>query len=116
MKKRYRIKKNYEIASIVSAKKKVVNNNFIIYYQKNKENKTRFAFSVSKKYGKAFERNNAKRRARNIFRKYLKTDLAFDFVVVIKAAFKRAEFEILEKEADFLINLIKKKTKEVRNG
>ena len=34
MKKKYRIKKNHEIASIVNIRKKVVNKNYIIYFKK----------------------------------------------------------------------------------
>lgn len=54
MKKENRLKKNLEIASIVNKRKRVVNNNYIIYYQKSETGKLRIAVSVSKKYGHAF--------------------------------------------------------------
>lgn len=48
MKKENRLKKNLEIASIVNKRKRVVNNNYIIYYQKSETGKLRIAVSVSK--------------------------------------------------------------------
>ncbi len=112
MKKKYRIKKNQEIASIVNAKNKVIGNNFIIYYQISSIENIRVAFSVSKKYGKAFERNKAKRIARSLFQDYTKEYLKLNLVVVIKPALKKTVYLELKKEVDFLMKLISKKTKE----
>ena len=109
MKKEYRIKKNQEIASIVSNKNKVANKNFLIYYQKSDQNQMRIAFSVYKKYGKAFERNKAIRIARNIFRKYVKEKPGYNLVVVIKPISKQAKYLELQSEAEFLMKLIGKK-------
>lgn len=109
MKKENRIKKNHEIASIVNARKKVAGKNYVIYYQRNLEEKTRVAFSVSKKLGHSFERNKSKRIARNIFRNKLEQMKSYNLVIVIKPCSKNVEFEILEKEMNFLLNLIIKK-------
>ena len=75
MKKENRIKKNHEIASIVNFRKKVVNRSFVIYYKENENEKSRFAFSVSKKFGHAFERNKAKRISRNLARIRTENDI-----------------------------------------
>ena len=91
MKKENRLKKNLEIASIVNKRKRVVNNNYIIYYQKSETGKLRIAVSVSKKYGHAFERNKAKRRVRNIMRENVA---------------KEKEYNELKKEIQFLIKII----------
>lgn len=116
MKKKYRIKKSHEIASLVNARKKVVNKNFIIYYNKNNLNISRIAFSVSKKYGHAFERNKAKRISRNVFRDLLPNCKSVDLVVVIRKELKDANFLDLKKEALFLLELINKKiSKEKKN-
>lgn len=111
MKKENRIKKNHEIASIVNKRKKVVNNNYVLYYQTNQKDKLRIAISVSKKYGHAFERNKAKRITRNIFRSYLKKINNLDLVVVIKPSLKDTSYLKLEKEVQFLIKLIQNKIK-----
>ena len=109
MKKKYRIKKNHEIASIVNIRKKVVNKNYIIYFKKTENQVARFAFSVSKKYGKAVERNKAKRIVRSIFRKYLNVYHNIDFVVIIKPSSKKENYDELENEVEFLLDLINKK-------
>lgn len=113
MKKENRIKKNNEIASIVNARKKVANKNYIIYYRINQTGKFRIAFSVSKKYGHAFLRNKAKRIARNVFRKYVNMYKNLDLVVVIKTNCIDATYEELEKEVKFLFSLINKNIKNV---
>ncbi len=109
MKKKYRIKKNHEIASIVNMRKKVSSKNYLIYLKKTETKIARFAFSVSKKYGKAVERNKAKRIARSIFSKYLNLYHNIDFVVVIKTSAKSANYTELEQETIFLFDLIGKK-------
>ena len=111
MKKENRIKKNHEIASIVNLRKKVVNKSFVIYYKKTKTEKSRFAFSVSKKFGHAFERNKAKRISRNLFRKYINKYNNIDFVVVIKPNLKDMLYSDLEREVDFLFTLINRNLK-----
>ena len=116
MKKENRIKKNHEIASIVNLRKKVVNKSFVIYYKENKNEKSRFAFSVSKKYGHAFERNKAKRISRNLFRKYINKYSNIDFVVVLKPNLKEMLYSDLEKEVDFLFTLINKNLKKEKKS
>ena len=106
MKKENRLKKNLEIASIVNKRKRVVNNNYIIYYQKSETGKLRIAVSVSKKYGQAFERNKAKRRVRNIMREYVGTIKNYDLVIVVKNVAKEKEYNELKKEIQFLIKII----------
>lgn len=111
MKKENRIKKNHEIASIVNKRKKVVNKNYILYYQTNQTEKLRIAISVSKKYGHAFERNKAKRITRNLFRPYVKKIKNLDVIVVIKSSLKDTPYANLEKEIQFLMKLIQNKIK-----
>ena len=108
MKKENRIKKNEEISQIVLGKMRVQDNYFLIYYKENKE-MFRACVSVSKKYGKAFERNYAKRVTRSLLLKYLKGNKKMDLVVVIKAGFKDVKYQELEKSIDYLINKIERK-------
>ena len=69
MKKKYRIKKSNEIQQLMSKKKTVGNSYFILYHESKPENENfRYAISVSKKYGKAHERNLMKRRIREIIK------------------------------------------------
>ena len=72
MKKEFRLKKNHEIAKVVKIRQRICGECYNLYYQKNNI-KTKIAFSVSKKYGTAVERNYAKRVAREIIREYYDT-------------------------------------------
>lgn len=85
----------------------VGNNYFVLYYQKNHDLKNfRFAISVSKKYGKAHERNLMKRRIREIVKlNYFKTDI--EFFIIAKLKSKTLEFEEIKTSVEDLIKKAK---------
>lgn len=92
MNKAYRVKKGTEIEAIIKERHSVGNRHFVVYQKKNHEiNHYRFAVSVSKKYGKAVQRNRIKRQVREIFRAM---DLApeFDIFVVVKVPASELSF------------------------
>lgn len=116
MKKEFRLKKNHEIASIVLKKQRVSSEHYIAYYSFNKEKDTlnkeinaKVAISVSKKYGKAFERNKAKRRVREIIRPYLSLFNNKKVVIVVKTNSKDVEFNVLKEELLILMKRVNKK-------
>ena len=111
MQKQYRLKKSEEIANIVKNRKRIGNNNYIIYYKETKEEKCKVAISVSKKYGKAFLRNYAKRIVREIIREPIKKIKNVNFVIVVKENAKNTEFLTLKDE---LLNMIKYMIKKIR--
>ena len=102
MKKEYRIKKNSEIQQLIKKKTTVGNGYFILYHQKNHENKHfRYALSVPKKYGNAVERNQMKRRIREIVKIHsFLNDV--EFFIVVKPKAKSLTFDDIKK---FLENL-----------
>lgn len=106
MKKIYRLKKNHDIALIVQKRQRIYRNNYIVYYQYKEEEIPKIAFSVSKKYGKAVERNKAKRIARSIFINEIKKIKNVDMVVVIKTASKNQEYDILKNDLLYCIKMI----------
>lgn len=116
MKKIYRLKKNHEIASIVLKRQRVSSEHFVVYYLYNKENEdkineinTKVAISVSKKYGKAFERNKAKRQVREIIRPSLSLFNNKKIVIVIKTNSKGIKFDSLKEELLILMKKVSKK-------
>lgn len=106
MKKINRLKKNHDIALIVQKKQRIYRDNYIVYYQYTESEVPKIAFSVSKKYGKAVERNKAKRRARSIIRSELKKINKVNIVVVIKTTSKESFYEDLEKDLLYCIKTI----------
>ena len=115
MKKEYRLKKNHEIASIVLKRQRISSEYFIMYYllndnkAVNKEINTQIAISVSKKYGKAFERNKAKRQVREIIRPNIILLNNKKVVIVVKLNSKNVQFEELKKDLQILLKRISKK-------
>lgn len=106
MNKIYRLKKNHDIATIVQKRQRIGRENYIVYYQYNNESIPKVAFSVSKKYGTAVERNKAKRIARAITQKSIEKLEKVAFVVVIKFCAKGKKFDILEKELSSILRTI----------
>lgn len=116
MKKEFRLKKNHEIASIVLKRQRVSSEHYIVYYSFNKEKDSldkkinaKIAISVSKKYGKAFERNKAKRRVREIIRPSLSLFNNKKVVIVVKTNSKNIDFNILKEELLILMKRVSKK-------
>lgn len=106
MKKINRLKKNHDIALIVQKKQRIYRDNYIVYYQYAETEVPKIAFSVSKKYGKAVERNKAKRRARSIIRNELNKITNVTMVVVIKTTSKDSSYAELEKDLLYCIKTI----------
>ena len=86
---------------------------FIVYFRSNSDlelNHARLGISVSKKVGKAHERNRFKRLIREKFRLSPMRNLSFDFMVVVHKPyrFKDQTFSLFEesfkKELDYTFN------------
>lgn len=113
MKKEYRIKKSEEIETLVKAKKSVGNKFFVIYKSFDHANTHfRYAVSVSKKYGKAVERNLVKRRVRHVVDNLIDLDNTMNFFIVIKPTVKELDFEQIKNQ---LITLLSKNIKGDKN-
>ncbi len=96
MQKQYRLKDNNIIGSVVKRRICARGTYYNVYYQKS--DKLAIAFSVSKKYGKAHERNYAKRVMREICRKKLDFLPCVRIVIVVKKEAISAKFADLEKD------------------
>lgn len=109
MNKSYILKENHVISNLAKKKKSVGNKYYAIYYGYNESLK--IAFSISKKYGKAFERNYGKRVTKEIFRSLiakqkLTKDSKYKMIMIIKPSSKELAFDEKEKQINYLVNKI----------
>lgn len=96
MKKRFRVKKTEQIETIIHARKMVKNRYFRLYKKENHDAAHfRFAVSVSKKYGKAYERNKIKRQVRAIVAAQT-IHQTVDFLIVVSPQTKSLSFRAIE--------------------
>ena len=114
MNKSYILKENHVISNLVKRKKSVGSKYYAIYYNQN--NTFKIAFSISKKYGKAFERNYGKRVTKEIIRNLLKQgviskDMEYKMLFVIKPSSKELTFEEKEKQIKYVIKQFVSKIK-----
>ena len=93
MKKEYRVKKSTEFDRIIKEKKSFANSQFVIYYSKNNENHMRLGISVSKKLGKAHERNKLKRYVRENFNKKKDLIKSYDIIIIVRQGAVGIDFD-----------------------
>jgi len=102
MEKAYRVKKNTEIEKIIRKKESVGDGFFVIYKSENVQTgHFRFAVSVSKKYGIAVERNQIKRRVREIVAA-AHFQGRYDFLIVVKTVAKKLDFNEMQTDLNKL--------------
>ena len=103
MNKKYIIRKNEEIKSIIDESKKIVNKYYIVYSKNNTLGYSRFCVSVSKKIGKAHTRNLYKRRIKDILMKN-NINNSCDYVIILRNQILDINYEVMKQE---LIKLLK---------
>ena len=62
MKSTYRLKKNYQYNYVYKHASSVADKNFILLYCASNNKQSKVGFSISKKYGKAVQRNRIRRQ------------------------------------------------------
>lgn len=92
MNKKYIVTDNREIEKIINTGKKSVSANFIIYYISNEEaTYNKYCVTVSRKIGKAHDRNKIKRRIKDILMKN-KMDFQKKYVIIIRKETKSMSY------------------------
>ena len=66
MEKQFSLRKNVDFERVYKKSKHYYNRDFTVFIKNNGINRPRFGFSISKKIGKANQRNKLKRRLRAI--------------------------------------------------
>ena len=92
MQKEYRVKKSPDFDNIIRKKQSFANRQFVIYYQENKLDHMRLGISVSKKLGKAHERNRLKRYVRESFKTRKDFLKNYDIIIIVRPAAKGLSF------------------------
>lgn len=92
MKKEYRVKKSQDFDNIIRKKQSFANRQFVIYYQENKLDHMCLGISVSKKLGKAHERNRLKRYVRESFKTRKDFLKNYDIIIIVRPAAKGLSF------------------------
>lgn len=105
MNKEYVLKKNEEIKSLINKKQSVGNRYYAIYYAISSD--FRVAVSVSKKLGKAHDRNYYKRVTKEIVRKNLDIINNVELLIVVKKSSTDLSYQEKEKELKKLLYMIK---------
>lgn len=93
MKKLYRVRKNEEFSSIISAHHSVASSAFVVYYEKRKADNARVGISVSRKLGNAVERNLIKRQVREMVRAIMDFENCDkDFIIIVRKPYLKRSF------------------------
>lgn len=93
MKKIYRVKRNIDFQAIIKQKKSVASRQFVLYYAKNDFNHYRAGVSVSKKLGKAVERNKIKRQVREMIYEIFEDQESSDYIVIVRNGYLNKSFD-----------------------
>ena len=108
MNKEKRIRKNEEFQAIIAKKHSSANRCFIIYYDLNKQDNARVGISVSKKLGKAVQRNKIKRQLRMMISETIDFNtFNYDLIVIVRKNFLDHTYDI---NKNILEKLVKKVT------
>lgn len=113
MKKKYSLKRNEEIGSIVQKRKFVKNSAFVLYYQHNVNNTfMRICISVGKKIGNAVVRNKTKRQVREMVTALCDFDLDYDLVIIVRNNYLENDFQSNKEKLEELYMKFISRTKE----
>ena len=94
----HRLRKNNQFNYIYKKGEKTHTDNLTLFAVKSKYESYKIGFSISKKLGKAHERNLLKRRMREISRKFVSIPSFCNFVVLAKENASKLDFVELKEE------------------
>ena len=98
-----RLKKNKEFQRVYQCKKSFIGRYLVLYLKKNDLNYSRFGFVVSKKVGKAVERNKIKRRLKEICRlNFDRFKTGYDLIFIARIKIKGIGYQLVEQEIEKL--------------
>ncbi len=100
----YRVRKNREFREIYQDSRSLAAKNIVLFYRQRKDNQLKIGFSVSKKNGKAHERNLIKRRLRALAQDNLPHIKAgYDLIFLARMPIKKASFQEIGRDMNYLL-------------
>lgn len=112
MEEKYRIKSNLEYKRLYERSKRFYNRDFKVLVSKNTFDYPRFGFTLTRKFGKANERNLARRRLKEIIRLNLSQfEDGKDYIIAPKYHSKDMEYSDFAKSLLHVINITKRDKK-----
>ncbi|MCR5705666.1 MAG: ribonuclease P protein component [Acholeplasmatales bacterium] len=111
MRKKYRVKRNEEIESIIKNHKSYGNKYFNVYIKQSETTYFRYAISVGKKIGIAVTRVKRKRQLRSIIDNMIDINQSLDILVVAKPTINDLEFDEMRRQLAYLFKKLNIKMK-----
>ena len=100
----YRIRKNSEFSKIYQDSRSFAAKNLVLFVRKREDSMLKIGFSVSKKNGKAHERNLIKRRLRALaWEELRKMHPGYDLVFLARAPIKAASYQEIKRDMNYLL-------------
>ena len=104
MEKKISLRKDADFARVYKKNNAFFNRDFTVLIKNNGLNHPRFGFSISKKIGKACERNQLKRRLREIVRLNYKNLNGVDIIIIPKKHVTDFDYNRLKKTLGHVLN------------
>ena len=111
MEKRLSLRKDTDFQRVYRKSDAFYNRDFTILIKKNGLNHPRFGFSISKKIGKANQRNALKRKLRDIVRINYNNLNGVDIVIIPKKHVTSYDYQALKKTFGHVMSIAFKKNK-----
>ncbi len=110
--KLHTVKKSKDFTDIIHNGVFFKNKSYVVYYKDNGLPVYRFGISVSKKLGRAVDRNKYKRQLRFIIDKYKKNyQNGTDYIIIIRNGYIDLDFTSKDNDFIYLMNKIHNKIK-----
>lgn len=104
MEKQFSLRKNEDFKRVYKKARHFYNRDFTILVKNNSVNGPRIGFSISKKVGKAYQRNKLKRRLRSIVYNNYRNINNVDIIIIPKKHTIDLTYDLLESSLAHVLN------------